>query len=414
MRRFHFVHAAGLRLNAPFAGVGRLPESARDLLAAAPLRAWDDLVSLCIERKAAFLAVAGGITAGDTGGHAGQASRLRLRTGLRRLSEHGIKTFLALSPADADLEPMLAAERIADLTIFPADRPLTVKVERGGAAIAAVCGQSAGDGPIDLTAYFTNAPEGLPLIAVLPDGNAAADLDRHLAGRGKVKGAYWALGDAVEPSRRGFAPWVVESGTLQARGGDGRERGARGAMLAEVEGDRVLAVDLIALDGVRYAEVSFAARYSLDDALLCHQIMDELNRLRAANAGRALIVDVILDGRGAKPLAEPGRAAEIVRRVRSETASWDPFVWCAKVRPARPKHEGDATNEPLAQAIVQESRALLANPLQRSYSFARRFDPLMRRWTSELETGDAERLIADATSIALAAARTDAEAESGR
>lgn len=402
MRRFHFVHAAGLRLDTPFAGVGRVPDRIRDQLAEAPARAWDDLVSFCIDRGVAFLVVAGGIL--DPAAAATTAP-LQFRNGLKRLSEHGVKTYVALGIEDGAVAEVLADARIGGVTVFPAATPATLKVEHGGAAIAAVCGQSASAAGADVEAFFAGAAEGLPLLAVAP--GPIDDLDRRVAARGRGKGSYWALGAAAAPSRRGFAPWLVECGALQAR--DGGQRGARGAMLVSVEGERVLAVDHVPLDRVRYAELSLVPRFPADDALLCHQIMDELNRLRAAHAGRALLVDVVVEGpvaAGGETLLAPQRGRALLQRLREDTAAWDPFVWCSTLRPSAARvQDGDVVTDPLARAVVQQARALLANPLQRSYTFARRFEPLMRRWTSELDTGDAERLIEDATAVALAATR---------
>src|SRR5690606_33490082 len=98
---------------------------------------------------------------------------------------------------------------------------------------------------------------------------------------------YWALGGAIDPSRRGFSPWVVDSGALQARENRKGERAVHGAMLVSVDGNRVVAVDHAPLDRVRYARLAFAPKYALDAPLLVHQLLDELNRLRAAHSGRA-------------------------------------------------------------------------------------------------------------------------------
>lgn len=398
MRRSQFVHAAGLRLGEPFRGVGRIPPKVRAALADAPLAAWDELVDFCIQKDVAFLVVAGGVC-GPCG--ITLAGRLRLHRGLKRLAEHGTRTFLALGPADGEIAALLSDLRETDVTIFPFDSPASFRVERRGEAIALVCGQSAhGDLEFQCADFLTTATEDLPRIAVLPAG--VGDLERHPEAL-RRRASYWALGAASHPSRRGFSPWIVECGSLQARASEPTERGPRGAMLVSLDGNRVLAVDHVPLDRVRFAELSIAPSYALADALLLHQLMDEMNRLRATHSGRALVVDTIVrSGAPGDWMAAHAEAHQLLARLRDETAAWDPLVWCSSIRVEAPIRSASGRgNAPIAQAILQESRALLANPLQRSYFFAKHFDPLMRRCTSEFDTGDAEGLIAAATELAL-------------
>lgn len=397
MRRFHFVHTAGLRLGMPFRGIGRIPARIRDTLAAAASRAWDDLVDACIAREVEFVVVVGGDEASNDHD---LNSRLRLRAGLRRLAEHGIRCFLTIDGDDSRLSELLPDSSPTRVTVFPSDAPRSFVVERRDRSVAVVCGQSrAPGGTIDYAKFFAGAPADLPRIGVVP--GSLADLEGALAADGP-KASYWALGDQPEPSRRGFSPWIVEAGSLQGRAPTAGERGAHGAMFVEAEGGRVLAVDHVAADRVRYAQLELTPKFTTDEALLSHQVMDELNRLRATHAGRALLVDVVFKpaDHGSLPVFSRADAASLLSRLRVETESWDPFVWCSDLTFA-PQHPLDSNGDAAAQAIIQESRALLGNPLQRSYSFARKFEPLMRRWTSELDTVQAEKLITDAAVLAL-------------
>jgi hypothetical protein len=381
----------------PFRGVGRVPARIRDTLAEAASRAWNDLVDMCIAREVEFVVVVGGDEAGDDDD---LNSRLRLRSGLKRLAEHGIRCFLTIDGDDCRLSEMLPDSSPKRVTVFPSDAPQSFVVEHRDRPVAVVCGQSrAPAGTIDYGRFFAGAPTDLPRIGVVP--GALADLEGALAADGP-KASYWALGDHPEPSRRGFSPWIVEAGSLQGRAPIAGERGTHGAMFVEVEGGRVLAVDHVAADRVRYAQLELTPKFTTDEALLSHQIMDALNRLRATHAGRALLVDIVFEpaANGSLPAFSRADAASLLSRLRVETESWDPFVWCSNLDVAR--HDPvEPTGDAVAQAIVQESRALLGNPLQRSYSFARRFDPLMRRWTSELDTVQAEKLINDAAALAL-------------
>jgi hypothetical protein len=369
----------------------------RTALSNASVAAWDDLVEHCINKDAAFLVIAGGIC-GESG--ITLTARLRFRRGLKRLAEHGIRTFLALGPADAAIADCVPDVRPGEVVLLPSAAPLTVRVEHRGQPAAFISGQSApAEGEYDCPGFLATATDDLPRVAVLPGG--IADLECH-SEQIRRKASYWALGAAPDPSRRGFSPWIVESGALQSRANHPAERGARGAMLVSADGDRVLAVDHVPLDRVRYAEITIAPTYALDDALLLHQVLDDLNRLRATNGGRALVVDTVVQSHTSLDWSTTSAQADhLLGRLRDETAAWDPLVWCSSLRVAAATQTAAHSAHPVAQGVLQKSRALLSNPLQRSYFFARHFDPLMRRCTSELDTGDAERLITTATELAV-------------
>ena len=65
MSAFSFIHAADLHLGSPLAGLAlKDPDIARRF-ASAGRRAFEDLVTLAIERRVAFLIVAGDVYDGD-------------------------------------------------------------------------------------------------------------------------------------------------------------------------------------------------------------------------------------------------------------------------------------------------------------------------------------------------------------
>jgi len=402
VHRFHFVHAAGLGLNAPFEGVETVSDRVATSLAGATAGAWDDLVDFCIRKPVTFVVISGGL---EADGRAGLHGLLRFRLGLERLSESGIHTLIALAPSDRQIRRVLLDETLSQVTVFPADRPATVEIESRGVPVACVSGQSSdGNSNLDLAGFFADAAPDTALVGVVPCD--VATLEPLLDGHAR-KASYWAVGSAEQPSRRGFSPWIVESGSLQAVR-PGAEQPARGAMHVEIEGAAVLAVNHIDLDRIRYACLQLTPQHGIADALLRHQIMDGLNRLRATHAGRGVLVDIELAGNrpetGESPSAQRATLDSLLTALREETASWDPFVWCNRLSiqaDGKSTAEAARARGALGHAIVQQSRALQSNPLHRSYVFANRFDPLMRRWTSEIGGEEAEQLIDDATRIAL-------------
>ena len=88
---FSFVHAADLHLDTPFKGIGSTAPQVAEQLREASLAAFDSLVDLCLERRAAFLVVAGDIYDGP---ERGLRAQLRFRDGLARLSAAGISSFV--------------------------------------------------------------------------------------------------------------------------------------------------------------------------------------------------------------------------------------------------------------------------------------------------------------------------------
>lgn len=86
MTRFSFVHASDLHLDSPFVGVTtRAPEIA-ETLRRATFDAFDNVVRLCLDRRADFLLVAGDV---HDGADRSLRAQLRFRDGLAGLAACG-------------------------------------------------------------------------------------------------------------------------------------------------------------------------------------------------------------------------------------------------------------------------------------------------------------------------------------
>ena len=398
MNRFHFVHTAELRLNAPFRDVGRVPDAILSEVCEASAGAWKALVNACVEKEVAFLVISGGIDARE---NVGLRGHIQFLNGLDTLAKNHIPVFIALGPDDEAVAMTLAGGGLqqteTQAIVFPTHSPAVMTVERNGGPLAYVAGQSkctADD--VDYSQVFSGVPDDAPRIGVVAAASAA--VEPHIC-ETVHKASYWALGTSESPSRRGFSPWIVEAGALQARSAS--SEGARGAMLVEIDDGRVIAVDHLPLDQIRYASLRITPKHSLQDRQLCHQILDELNRLRAGHSGRGLLVNIEFESDGHGFAVDSPDLDHVLSGLRRHTATWDPFVWCNEIKVLPTAIEDQSASAPLALSVLQEARALPTNPLQRSYYFTQRFEPLMRRWTSELQSGDADRLLANATQLAL-------------
>ena len=86
-----FVHASDLHLDAPLGSLGLLDAERRGDLAERAATAWDRLVKLCIDEDASFLVLAGDIFDSAI---AGVGVQVRFQSGLRRLDEAGVRSFI--------------------------------------------------------------------------------------------------------------------------------------------------------------------------------------------------------------------------------------------------------------------------------------------------------------------------------
>ncbi|MGO9195812.1 MAG: metallophosphoesterase family protein [Acidimicrobiales bacterium] len=337
---FCFVHAADLHLDTPFKGVSETAPHVGAALREASLEAFDQLVQLCIDRRAAFLVVAGDVY---DGAERGLRAQLRFRAGLQRLSDEGIETFVVHGNHDPVEEGWSAVGVWPQNVHFFAEKDVgCVAVERGGSVIARVQGISYGQREVreNLALRFSRRPgEGLQIgllhcnVAGAPDGHASYS-PCTLTELKAVGLDYWALGHvhartvmAGEPY--GGEPFVVYPGNLQARSPKPSERGPKGATVVEVRGGRVARVEAVACDVVRFTEIGV-------DVDGCGAVADVRSALgeRASeelesSAGRSLVVQARLTGRGAVhcELARDGVRAELLSALREDWDGSEPFVW---------------------------------------------------------------------------------------
>jgi DNA repair exonuclease SbcCD nuclease subunit len=415
MSRFCFVHAADLHLDTPFEGVGRVPPAIASELRDASLAAWDALVSLAIERGAAFLLLAGDIYDGDERGIRAQA---RFRAGLQRLAERGVQVFLVHGNHDP-LEGWSAIPQWPEGTVlFGAHVIESVPVVRDGQRLATVHGVSfprrdcvenlaAGfrrDRGEDLQIGLLHAnvggnPAHAPYAPCTVDDLRRTGMD------------YWALGHVHE---RGYlsagGPWIVYPGNLQARSRAIGESEPKGAVVVAAEDGAVRNVEFVALDRVRFATLRVEVpdgTDAADEETVLGLVLDRLADMEPVQGGRGLLIDLQLHGaRGA------ARASALLARLRAETARRQPFVWWTGLQRAALagldrddlRRRGD-----LAAAVLQRGEVLRAEAGERERFLDACFEPLLRKWVAELEPGEAPALLREAEELAIESLRGEGE-----
>jgi DNA repair exonuclease SbcCD nuclease subunit len=338
---FCFVHAADLHLDTPFKGIGSTAPFVADKLREASLAAFDSLVELCLERRAAFLLIAGDIYDGP---ERGLRAQLHFRDGLARLSEAGIPSFVVHGnhdPVETGWSA-LSGPWPESVTVFASGSVQAVTVERNGIPLATVQGISFGtrSEPENLALRFSRiAGPGLK-VGVLHCNvrGAASGYDDYspctLEDLWGVGLDYWALGHIhsamVLSGREGSdEPFVVYSGNLQARSPKPSERGRKGAVVVNVQAGRIAGLEPVSCDVVRFGVVELDVAEIVDLADLREHLVRAGKQQLERAEGRSLVLRGQLVGQGelSSDLRRPGSIDDLLETLRGDFAGDEPFCW---------------------------------------------------------------------------------------
>lgn len=374
---YRFLHAADLHLDTPFSGLSATAPEVAAALRDASLAAFDQLVRLAIARDVAFVIISGDVY---DGAERGVRAQLELHRGLRELSERGIRTFVVAGNHDPVDEGWSAIREWPELvTIFPADEPASVVVERDGTPLATVHGISYGtrdvtdnlaerirpdDGPgphvAVLHANVGGNPDHDPYSPCTIDELVASGID------------YWALGHVHTREILHRDPWIVYPGNLQARSPRASERGPKGAYVVEVDDAGAIAEpEFVALDRIRFDRIEHSIDGVSDLATLRDRLIDLGHRRLAEADRRSVLLRVELVGRGPihGDLYRPGALAELLDTLRGESLSEAPFLWWDRIdvstRPVKDLDELLGRNDFVAD-LVEEASVLLDDDVTRA------------------------------------------------
>jgi DNA repair protein SbcD/Mre11 len=293
--RFPFIHAADLHLGSPLTGLaGRDADLARRL-SSAGRQAFEDLVSLAIERGVAFVVVAGDVYDGDW---ADNTIGLFFARQAARLDRAGIPLVMVRGNHDAESVITRSITLPPGVRVFSAARAETHRLD---ACRVALHGRSFAARAVDenLSLTYPAAVPGWFNVGVLHTactGHSAHETYApcSLADLGARGYDYWALGHVHEYAELSRDPWIVFPGNLQGR--SVRECGPRGAVLVEVADGRVETVSRLVLDRARFHRLDVDLTGAADLRAALRAVEADLRPLAETAAARLVLVRVSLTG----------------------------------------------------------------------------------------------------------------------
>jgi DNA repair protein SbcD/Mre11 len=336
---FTFVHAADLHLDTPFKEIHELAPHAAEELCEASLAAFDSIVNLALERRSAFVLVAGDVYDGAERGVRAQA---RFRAGLQLLSDEGISSFVVHGNHDPVETGWSAISSWPDrTTVFSSREVECVEVVRDDAILATVQGISfpAREVHENLALRFSRPENGGVHIGLLHCNVGGADgYDNYspctLNDLKRARLDYWALGHihAREILAEGSGPgdpWIVYPGNTQARSLKRSERGAKGVFVVPVVEGVIGRPEFVPCDRVRFAQVDCPIDDVVDLAELTDRLMDAAGGELTNADGRSVVLRARLKGRGPlhADLARPGYLDDLRQTLRDGAGTSRPFLW---------------------------------------------------------------------------------------
>lgn len=289
------VHASDLHLDSPLVGLERYEGAPVEAIRGATRRAFENLMTLCLEERAALLLIAGDIYDGDWKDY---STGLFFASTLSRLRDAGTRVVVVRGNHDAASQITKNLRLPPHVSELSKERPQTIRFEDLGVAVH---GQSFRDRsvkedlavryPHPLRDYFNVGLLHTSLTGREGHDDYAPSTPATLQSRGYD---YWALGHVHRREVVSDDPYIVYSGNLQGR--NARETGPKGATVVRVEEGRVAGIEHRALDVVRWVTCNVAVAESDGADDVVDHCRAELARVVERADGRTVAARVIVRG----------------------------------------------------------------------------------------------------------------------
>ncbi|MFZ4536327.1 metallophosphoesterase family protein [Propionivibrio sp.] len=378
-----FIHAADIHLDSPLSGLSAYQDAPTDLLRTATRDAFSNLVGEAIDEAVDFVIIAGDLYDGNWKDY---NTGVFFSREMGRLHAASIPVFLIYGNHDAESEMTRKLSLPANVTAFASNRAHTLRLDHLKVALhgqsfkhAATTDNLAADYPPRVDGWLNIGVLHTALEGYAAHASYAPCSLAELLAKGYD---YWALGHVHEHAVLHTEPWIVFPGNLQGR--HIRETGARGAILVTADEDRIVSVERICTDVLRWhrLEVDVSAADDLATAVRC--VSRKFSTLlETAQDGRPMAVRVVLNGRSTAHGDLFGNEAQLRAEILSLAASLaGDRAWIEKVR---------VETTPVFDAAAVRARADAIADLQSLLDLAPADPALLAALTEEL------RYLADIT-----------------
>ena len=290
-----FIHTADIHLDSPLKGLEVHEDAPVKEIREATRREFDNLIDLAIEEEVDFILIAGDLYDGDWKDY---NTGLFFSARMGRLFKAGIKVFIVSGNHDAASQLTKTMPLPENVTLFSPKVSQCVKLDDLGVIIhgqsysyRAVTENLASQYPQFDSNYFNI---GL-LHTSLTGREGHEDYAPCTLDDLKSKGYdYWALGHVHKREIISEEPWIVFPGNIQGR--NIKETGAKGASLVTVADGRIIKVEALELDVLRWA----VCQVDLSECETSEKVYDVVRQafeqeLDRAN-GKPLAIRLILTG----------------------------------------------------------------------------------------------------------------------
>ncbi len=334
MPPFSFIHTADLHLDSPFSTLAGDNSDISSLMRSATFSAFENIISLCIDKKVDFLLIAGDVF---DGADRSLRAQVRFLKGLKRLDEAGIHSFVVHGNHDPMDTWSTSLDWPSRAHLF-SDHIETFPVMRNNEVLAGIQGISypERDERRNLTRLFKRT--GPAFHIGLLHANAGSDTGHEpyapcsLEDLRNAGMDYWALGHVH--TRRLLSenrPCILYSGNSQGR--SIVEPGERGCYYVSVDRDGAIETEFLPTDSVRWHLINLSIDRLDSDQALINTLNQTCSDISARGEGRTSIVRIILKGRS--PLAGKLKDANILKDIleiaRDSAALFSPQVWIEKI-----------------------------------------------------------------------------------
>ena len=328
-----FIHTADIHLDSPLTGLSAYDDAPADLLRTATREAFSNLVGEAIDEAVDFMIIAGDLYDGNWKDY---NTGVYFAREMGRLNTAGIPVFLVFGNHDAESEMTRKLSLPPNVVAFTSNKAHTHRIEKLKVALhgqsfrhAATVDNLASGYPAPVQGWLNIGILHTALEGYAAHASYAPCALSELVAKGYD---YWALGHVHEYVELHTDPWVVFPGNLQGR--HIRETGAHGVLLVTAEEERIVAVDRLFTDVLRWHRLEVDVSAEDDMASAVQAVGRKFSALlETSHEGQPMAVRVVLNGRSAAHGDLFGSEAQLRAEILALSASLaGDRAWIEKVR----------------------------------------------------------------------------------